>query len=50
MKAGREWGKSPEEFEALSQNDQADMIAFTRVNLQMLAWEHQEQQKEMDKV
>lgn len=49
MKTAKEWGKTAEEFEALSENDKADMIAFTRVNLQMAAWEAQEQQREMDK-
>jgi len=48
VKAAQEWGKTPEEWEALSQNDRADMLAFTRVNLKMAAWEAQEQERELE--
>jgi len=49
MKAAKEWGKSPEEFEALSEDDQAWMMGFTRVNMRMAAWETDEQQREWDR-
>ena len=49
VKAAKEWGKSPEEFEALSEDDQGWMIGFARVNMKTLAWEADEQQREWDR-
>lgn len=48
MKTAKDWHKTADEFEALSEDDKADMIAFTRVNLQMAAWEAQEQDRLME--
>lgn len=49
MKTAKEYGKSREEFEALSREDQIDMLAFTRVNMKMAGWEADEQQREWDR-
>ena len=49
LKAAKEWGKSTEEFEGLTTDDQIWMLAFTRVNMKMQAWEMDEQQRELNR-
>ena len=48
-KTAKEGGKTLEEFEALSKEDQTSMLAFTRVNMKMQAWEMDEQQRELNR-
>jgi hypothetical protein len=49
VKTAREMAKSVEEFEALSTDDQAWNLAFTRVNMKMAAWEADEQQRDWER-
>jgi hypothetical protein len=48
-KAAQEWGKTPEEFAELSQEDRLEMVAFTRANMKMGAWEADEQRREWER-
>jgi len=45
--ARQEWGKTGDEWQALPEEERANMLAFTRVKLKMAAVEIQEREREM---
>jgi len=50
MRAARDWRMTRTQFEALSDEDRAWMIAFTRTESRMQAWERAEQEREIKRM
>lgn len=48
-KARQEWGATLDQWETLPEEERANMLAFTRANLKMAAWEIQEREREISK-
>ena len=49
MQAAARFGRAPSEFWALSQDDQAYMMALAQVEREMAAWDTQEAMREAKK-
>ena len=49
VQTAREWGKTPSEFAALPYDDQVFMMALTRTEGKMRAWERQVTEDERPK-